>query len=431
MRPSASPSRLYQALKAAITPIFGEYRRLTSQGQREFKHSEFKRLAHRDRRRLAMKIRDAFRANGVFINVFYTPLRSFVMEHMRTRLFFGKQREIPADFEHLYEEAAQRLKEEAQGPGQSGLIKKLLLLPIGGVANMLATFESSFAVIYDPREKKEDRAVITAIDSVLAAFTNLKDKDVDLRWDLHLFVKGFVHDRLSENEIGLQMADLMAGETRAFFDANPELMEFAASRKLITQGLGRAVGDGGTGRGQAIQDRRSESPAGGAAETLVRAGSGGAVPCYPCSESCSAPALRRATPVGGSPGTSQSSTGTCSINWSDRATDGPCCGAQLRRTDSASGRSPQITPCKSPSSDQPGPRGRERDRRLAGPTQMWVWGLVRIQLRPGSEPDSTGARTVVPARSAAHSLLGVGRPQPTGSARRARIQRNARSAMMR
>ena len=32
------------------------------------------------------------------------------------------------------------------------------------------------------------------------------------------------------------MADLMAGETRAFFDANPEQMEFAASRKLVTQG---------------------------------------------------------------------------------------------------------------------------------------------------------------------------------------------------
>ena len=27
----------------------------------------------------------------------------------------------------------------------------------------------------------------------------------------------------------------MAGETRAFFDANPEVMEFAASPKLVTQ----------------------------------------------------------------------------------------------------------------------------------------------------------------------------------------------------
>ncbi len=100
---------------------------------------------------------------------------------------------------------------------------------------MLATLGSSFTVIYDPREKKEDRAVIRAIDDVLAAFKNLKGKNVDLRWDLHTFVKGFIYDRRSENEVGLQLADLMAGETRAFFDANPELMEFAASRRLVTQ----------------------------------------------------------------------------------------------------------------------------------------------------------------------------------------------------
>ena len=45
---------------------------------------------------------------------------------------------------------------------------------------------------------------------------NLKDEDVEMRWDLHTFVKSFVHDRGSEDEVGLQMADLMAGETRVF-----------------------------------------------------------------------------------------------------------------------------------------------------------------------------------------------------------------------
>ena len=230
------PESQYDAMKSAVAPVFEEYRRLTSAGQREIKHTEFKRLAYRDRRRLAMKIRDAFKAHGVFINVFYSPLRSFVLEHVRTRLFDDGKREIPADFKALYDEAAEHLKTEREGPGQSGLIKKLLLLPIGAVANMLATFESSFTVIYDPREKKEDKAVIAEIDGVLAALMNLKDKDVEMRWDLHTFVKGFVHDRRSEDEVGLQMADLMAGETRAFFDASPEQMEFAASRKLITQG---------------------------------------------------------------------------------------------------------------------------------------------------------------------------------------------------
>jgi hypothetical protein len=38
----------------------------------------------------------------------------------------------------------------------------------------------------------------------------------------------------SEDEIGLQLADLAAGETRAFLDANRDLREFGASPKLIT-----------------------------------------------------------------------------------------------------------------------------------------------------------------------------------------------------
>ena len=229
------PESQYDGMKSAVAPVFEEYRRLTSAGQRELKHTEFKRIAYRDRRRLAVKIRDAFKAHGAFINVFYSPLRSVVLEHVRTRLFVDGKREIPADFKVLYSEAAEHLKTEREGPGQSELIKKLLMLPISAVANMLATFGSSFTVIYDPREKKEDKAVIAAIDGVLAALMNLKDEDVEMRWDLHTFVKGFVHDRGSEDEIGLQMADLMAGETRVFFDVNPEQMKFAASRKLITQ----------------------------------------------------------------------------------------------------------------------------------------------------------------------------------------------------
>jgi hypothetical protein len=229
------PEAQYDGLRTTIAPIFEQYRQLTAAGQREFKHTEFKRLVYRDRRRLAAKLRDAFKAHGVFFNVFYTPLRSFVLEHVRTQLFFGRQREIPNDFASLYDAAAQELRAEARGPGQSGLIKKLLLLPVSGIANLLATLGSKFTLVYDPREKKEDKAVIAAINEVLEALLNLKDKDVEMRWDLHTFVNGFIHDRRSEDEVGLQMADLMAGETRAFFDANPELMDFAASRKLITQ----------------------------------------------------------------------------------------------------------------------------------------------------------------------------------------------------
>ena len=311
------PESQYDGMKSAVAPVFEEYRRLTSAGQREIKHTEFKRIAYRDRRRLAVKIRDAFKAHGAFINVFYSPLRSVVLEHVRTRLFVDGKREIPADFKALYSEAAEHLKTEREGPGQSELIKKLLMLPISAVANMLATFGSSFTVIYDPREKKEDKAVIAAIDGVLAALMNLKDEDVEMRWDLHTFVKGFVHDRGSEDEVGLQMADLMAGETRVFFDVNPEQMEFAASRKLITQESYEPW--------VTVERARGELWKTGALNRMPRrcARSGGsrtgpAARCYRSSVSFSALVLRPAIQAGVSRGISQSSTVTYSISWNDR-----------------------------------------------------------------------------------------------------------------
>ena len=39
------PESQYDGMTSAVAPVFEEYRRLTSAGQREIKHTEFKRLA--------------------------------------------------------------------------------------------------------------------------------------------------------------------------------------------------------------------------------------------------------------------------------------------------------------------------------------------------------------------------------------------------
>jgi hypothetical protein len=153
---------------------------------------------------------------------------------VRTNLFVDDKTEIPADHAALYAAAEAELIAEAQGPGQSGLIAKLLTLPVSGLANLLASFDSEFTLIYDPREKREDKAVAATINAFLSLFENLKGKDVGIRSDLGKYVRAFVHDRKSEDELGLQMADLIAGETRAFFDAYPELLDYRASRVLVT-----------------------------------------------------------------------------------------------------------------------------------------------------------------------------------------------------
>jgi hypothetical protein len=229
------PEPRYELLRTELGLLLDEYRRLTSVGATEFKHTDFKRIAYVDRRRLTL-IQKAFRANGVFISVFYTPLRSFVLERVRTNLFRAGRREVPTDFQGLYDEAKAELQNQAHGPGQAGLIGKLLLLPVAAVANLLATLKCPFQLVYDPRDPKEDKMVLAKVEGLIAAMKHLKGKGTKLRWDLSLYMKRVIYDRRSEDELGLQMADLMAGEARAFFDANAELMDFRASPTLVTQG---------------------------------------------------------------------------------------------------------------------------------------------------------------------------------------------------
>jgi hypothetical protein len=229
------PAREYGALKAAIAPIFADYAALTAQGVSEFKHTAFKRLDYKDRRRLAQRLRDALTSHGAFIAGFFTPVRPFVLEHVRTNLMFDGITELPEDHQALVDEAIRELLAQHKGPGQSGVISKLLSLAVGGVANMLASFEAGFKIICDPREKKEDNVVRASVADFVAVTKDVEGIDLGgLRTDLHTYLRGIESSKASDEELGLQLADLTVGELCEFFKANPELMSYKASMKLVT-----------------------------------------------------------------------------------------------------------------------------------------------------------------------------------------------------
>lgn len=235
------PEREYPSLKAAVDPILRDFVRLTGQSLGEFKHSEFKRLDYRDRRKLALRLRDALTAHGAFVAGFYTPVRPFVMERVRYKLMDDAE-EIPEDHQALYEEAARQLRAEHKGPGQSGVIGKILTLPVGGVANLLAAFDSGFKIILDPRDKREDKRVCATAADFIARISNFKDVSVaDLRSDLDRYFRGIESSKSSDQEVGLQLADLMAGEVRGFFKANGDLLTYGATRRLVTPTSEEAV----------------------------------------------------------------------------------------------------------------------------------------------------------------------------------------------
>ena len=207
------PEREYPGLKASVAPIFRDFVTLVGQSLVEFKHTEFKRLDYRHQRKLALRLRDALTAHGAFIAGFYTPARAFVFERVRVGLM-DEAEEIPEDGDPRYDQAAGELRAELQqGPGQSGVIWRLLLKPVMGVGNLLASLDCSYRIVCDPRDKREDKAVRAMLEDIVARTGNLRGipEAGDMRTDLDLHSRGIDFSRTSEHEVGLQIADLNGG----------------------------------------------------------------------------------------------------------------------------------------------------------------------------------------------------------------------------
>ncbi|MGE0456025.1 MAG: hypothetical protein AB7O37_21955 [Vicinamibacteria bacterium] len=229
------PATEYEALRSDLAPVFERYKALIGPASLEFKHRDFVRLPYAQRRSLAVQMREMLAAHGAFIAGFFTPCRSHVLEWVRMDLMDGSD-ELPEDYEGLLEGRAARLRDDYAGVGQSKLIGRLLHWPITAIGHMLAAFNCPFVIVHDPRETKEDRAVQSEIADhrqLLDALKNLPS-DTSIRRDLGDYFRGLQNDTPSTKELGLQLADLVAGEVRFFFQAFPEVMSYGATPKFIT-----------------------------------------------------------------------------------------------------------------------------------------------------------------------------------------------------
>jgi hypothetical protein len=229
------PVREYPRLQELVTPVVRDFIASTGGEAKELKHNLWKRLDYPVRRRLALRLRDALERCGGFVAGFYAPVRAAVLEDVRTNLL-GRAEALPDDDEALYAETVKALRGQPKGPGESKAIGKLLALPCLGVAHFLGSFGGSFRIICDPREKREDRVVHASMAQLLSMMKNINQALSDAPADLHKFFRGIERGRPSEEDFGLQIADIVVGEVCAFFAANPEMMSFGASRRIVTQG---------------------------------------------------------------------------------------------------------------------------------------------------------------------------------------------------
>jgi hypothetical protein len=222
------PEAEYAAVGEEMKPLFERFKDLLVPDHKEFKHTEFKRIPFAERSSLARASRDVLYEHGCFISGFYSPVDAYLLERVRTDLLGDVGvKSVPADHKALLAQKAEDLKAGWDGPGHSAIIRQLLLTPLSGLLNFAGAIDVRIRIIYDPRGPREDKAVWKALLDLQEGFGKAMPKTASRLLDVNITSK-------SEDEIGLQIADLAAGEVRAFFDANPQFMEYGASPKLIT-----------------------------------------------------------------------------------------------------------------------------------------------------------------------------------------------------
>jgi hypothetical protein len=225
------PEKEYEYVKRSLAKVFNEYERnvVGDSGNhlQEFKFEEFKKLPRETREVIASQIGKTIKLAGGFIMGFYTRVSGIVMERVRTNLI-GDASVVPDDHKTLYDEAAAELRSELEGVGQSETIAHILRIPLAAMAYFLESASCKFRVVCDPRESKEDRAVQAAVDDYVR---NHFARALPKEGGLYL---GLDNTRPSHTEIGLQLADLLAGEVRSLFEAHPGLVTESSRLEIVS-----------------------------------------------------------------------------------------------------------------------------------------------------------------------------------------------------
>jgi hypothetical protein len=226
------PRENYAQLEALMRPEVEAFHqhvsRINSEPRRlEIKSTSLWRLPLEFRLRFTQKLVQSLVALGGFVAGFYSTTRWSVMEHLRTDLL-GTTDRVPVDHVELYEHARTDLLAQFQGIAQSELIKRLLLMPLSAITNLLGSFDCTFRVRYDPRCRVEDEEVRRAIAQYMEQLINVPE----LYGPTNRFL-GMEIDIPSHQDLGLQLVDVVVGDVRHFFRENREFLTENATLKLI------------------------------------------------------------------------------------------------------------------------------------------------------------------------------------------------------
>lgn len=207
--PTSQYDSFRKTLSTAVEEYFEAFAKTGGIRPIELKSGDLYKVDFSLRRRLVGRLRVALEKHGGFVAGFYTGNRGYVMEKIREDLISEEGViAVPEDHQGLFERKVRELNTKAIGPGVSSLISNLLFLPVAAIGYFFSDLKCTFRVVYDPRQADEDVAVKNSIEGIMGAFQNAEMLGIKSKF------LGMEIDRPSHSEIGLQVADIVAGEVR-------------------------------------------------------------------------------------------------------------------------------------------------------------------------------------------------------------------------
>lgn len=194
--------------------------------QDEFKSGFLNKLNFQTRRDFGEKLAYFLAKNECYVAGYYTTVRNLLAYHVRTEVAKNDATDLPSDWEaQLAGVKLKLLGDKPNHPGDAHLLVGLFHQTLSIVLNWMAAAGSSFKVLYDPRQKKEDKFLIRHSDDWLTREAEVKG--------LKGVYSGITNTVTSVDSAGLMLVDLIVRDVRFLFSDVPELLTEQSCAKLV------------------------------------------------------------------------------------------------------------------------------------------------------------------------------------------------------
>lgn len=208
--------------------LVAEYKLATGfELQGEFKSGYMNKLSLQTRRKFGERLAHFLRKNDCFVAGFYATVRNMLAYHVRTEIAKDDDaKELPANWESMLPGIKAKLMgDKPNHPGDAYLLVFLFHQTLSITLNWLSNVGGTFNVVYDPRQKKEDRLLILHADDWLK-------KEAEVKQLVGAY-NGATAVVTSSNSPGLMLADLILRDLRFLFADVPELLSEQSGTTLI------------------------------------------------------------------------------------------------------------------------------------------------------------------------------------------------------